>query len=143
MSTAPKSTGSSPARRETPRPFCSRRTRRGVSSVWPNCQSGPPPRAAGYTEPRVLQLLGLTALPPFRQRVEALPLYLWRTAGGTALDVLARLFLLQQPVPLDATRRALAPMRPEEWAAVGLLRLDVKEVRAAVELCPYEGLVAA
>src|SRR5436305_14386317 len=82
---------------------------------------------AGYTEPRVLQLLGLTALPPFRQRVEALPLYLWRTAGGTALDVLMRLFLLRQPVPLDATRGALAPMRPEEWAAVGLLRLDVKE----------------
>src|SRR5439155_811659 len=98
---------------------------------------------AGYTEPRVLQLLGLTALPPVRQRVEALPLYLRRTAGGTALDVLTRLFLLQQPVPLDAARGAVTPMRPEEWGAVGLLRLDVKEARATLELCPYEGLVAA
>src|SRR5947209_20125344 len=79
---------------------------------------------AGYGESRILQLLGLTSWPPFRQRVEALPLYLWRTRGGTALDVLVRLFLLQQPVAIDAAHRALEPMRPDEWAAVDLLRVD-------------------
>src|SRR3954452_22154855 len=98
---------------------------------------------ACYGESRILQLLGLTSWPSFRQRGEALPLYIWRTRGGTPLDVLVRLFLLQQPVPLDAARRALAPMHPDEWAAVDLLRRDGDEVRAAVELCPYQGLVAA
>ena len=46
---------------------------------------------AGYTEPRILQLLELSAWPPFRQRLEALPLYLWRTREGTALDVASRI----------------------------------------------------
>ena len=97
---------------------------------------------AGYSETHILERLGLARLPPFRLRGDALPLYRWRTREGTALDSLVRLFVLQQPIPLEAARHALAPMDPEEWVKVGLLRPGAAEVGAAFELCCYQGLVA-
>src|SRR5262249_28349140 len=75
---------------------------------------------AGYTEPRILQLLGVAELRTSGQRRQALPLYLWRTRTGTPLETLVRLFLLQQSVPLAIARRAIEPMRLEEWLEVGL-----------------------
>ena len=43
---------------------------------------------------------------------------------GTAFDVLARLFLIGEPVPIEAAREALAPLPPEQWAAGGLVAVD-------------------
>jgi hypothetical protein len=96
---------------------------------------------AGYTEPRILQLLGVEELPTFRQRRQGLPLYLWRTREGTTLDTLVRLFLLRQPATLVAARRAVEPMHLEDWVEVGLLSASQAEVTAAVEICPYKELV--
>jgi methylase of polypeptide subunit release factors len=98
---------------------------------------------AGYDEPAVLRLLGAARLPSFRQLRRQASLYLWRTRGGGPLDTLVRLFLLGEAVPVEAARPALAPAAPEEWEAVGLLRLDGDALRADFELTPFEGLLLA
>jgi hypothetical protein len=95
----------------------------------------------GYAESAILRLLGADELPATRARRQALPLYLWRTRGGTPLETLVRLFLLRQPVGLEAAGKALAPLA--DWAESGLLHVGPGEVRATVELCPFEGLVLA
>lgn len=98
---------------------------------------------AGYREAGILALLGLPRWPTLRQAQEARPLYLVRTRGGEPLETLVRLFMLGEPAPLAAVRRALAPVAPEEAAALGLLALDAAEARATVQLCAYQELVAA
>lgn len=98
---------------------------------------------AGYAEPSILALLEISEMPSPRQRRQALPLYLWRSRRETTLETLVRLFLLNQPVPLEAARRALEPIPLADWADSGLLVLGLTEARAAVELFPYQGLVLA
>ena len=98
---------------------------------------------AGYTDARILPLLGVAEWPAPSQRRRELPLYLQRTGGQTPLDMLVRLFVLREKVPLEAARRAVAPMDLGDWTEVGLLRLGRRSAWAAVELCPYRGLVVA
>ena len=98
---------------------------------------------AGYAEPTISELLETPEMPRPGQRRQALPLYLWRSRGDTPLEAMVRLFLLHQPVSLQAARRALAPMPLADWAECGLLAIGPTEVRAVVELAPYEGLVLA
>jgi SAM-dependent methyltransferase len=97
---------------------------------------------AGYGERRILDLLGEPEWPVYRRRRQALPLFLHRTRGGSPLDTLVRLFLLHQAVSLEEAARAVAPQRPEDWQALGLLRLDSGGARGAVELSAYRTIVA-
>ena len=94
---------------------------------------------AGYGEPRVLELLGVAALPSFRRRKPLSP----GLREGGPLETLARLFLLGEPVPFEAARRALWPARVEDAIEAGLLEADPLGLRAPVELTPYEGLLVA
>src|ERR1700682_2241585 len=94
---------------------------------------------AGYGEPRVLELLGVAALPSFRRRKPLSP----GPREGSPLETLARLFLLREPVPFEAARRALAPARVEDGIEAGLLEAGPLGLCALVELTPYEGLVVA
>jgi SAM-dependent methyltransferase len=96
---------------------------------------------AGYTEAAILEMLELAEIPGGRQRIQTLPLHLWRSRGDSSLETLVRLFLLNQPVPLQPARQALAPMPVEVWAETGLLTPGSTEVRATVELVPYQGLL--
>jgi methylase of polypeptide subunit release factors len=98
---------------------------------------------AEYTAPVILERLGAAEMPEFRQRIEALPQHLWSTRAGTPLDVLVRLFLLREPVSADAACRAVAPTSLRDWAEAGLLHVGRGKVRAAVEVVPYQGLLAA
>jgi hypothetical protein len=118
------------------------------------CRSSPRPSAkvgrlravfdrAGYTEPAIRERLRAAEVPDFRRRLEALPHHLWSTRAGTPLEVLVRLFLLRQPVPADAAARAVAPTPLADWAEAGLLQVGGGEVRAAVEVVPYLGLLTA
>jgi SAM-dependent methyltransferase len=50
---------------------------------------------------------------------------------------LIRLFLLGVPVSLEAFRRAVAPMDPQRWAALGLVEIDADAVRRRVVLTPF------
>jgi hypothetical protein len=98
---------------------------------------------AGYTERVIQERLRVAEVPDFRQRTEALPHHLWSTRAGTPLDVLVRLFLLRQPVPVEAAGRAVAPTSLGDWVIAGLLHVGGGEVRAAVEMVPYQGMLTA
>jgi SAM-dependent methyltransferase len=98
---------------------------------------------AGYTESLIHPLLDVAEIPVFRHRRQALPLHLWRTRGGSPLEILVRLFLLSQPVSVSDTRRAVAPMSLEDCVEVGLCSVKGEEVQAAFELFPYQEFILA
>ncbi|RYE80025.1 MAG: methyltransferase domain-containing protein, partial [Myxococcales bacterium] len=58
------------------------------------------------------------------------------TSGGTALETLTRLWLLQAPVPLAAAEAAL-PDLVDRLCAEGILERSVSEVAARVDVRPY------
>lgn len=98
---------------------------------------------AGFTEAAVSDRLGVPELPSIRPRLQALPLYLWRTRTGTPLDVLIRLFLLHQSAPIETAAAAVAPSSLSDWSEVGLLQVNESAVQAALELTPYQSLRVA
>jgi methylase of polypeptide subunit release factors len=71
------------------------------------------------------------------------PILMRRTQGGSALDTLIRLFLLDVPVEIDAARRAVQRMTLESWIDAGLIRLRNGSAVASVKLTPYKGLIIA
>jgi len=90
--------------------------------------------AADYTVEGVSALLGTTAHEALH-RNETTP-GLRRTAGGSALETLTRLWLLQATASVDAVERAL-PGLLDPLCAAGILERSVGEVAARVDLRPY------
>ena len=90
--------------------------------------------AADYTYEGVSALLGATAHAALH-RNETTP-GLRRTTGGSALETLTRLWLLQATAPVDAVERAL-PGLLDQLCAAGILERSVGEVAARVDLRPY------
>jgi hypothetical protein len=90
--------------------------------------------AAGYTYDAVAELLGPVAHDAL-MRNETTP-GLRRTAGGSPVETLVRLFLLQAPVELAAAERAL-PGLVDRLAAEGFLERTVGEVAARLDVRPY------
>ncbi|MGZ4589385.1 MAG: DUF7059 domain-containing protein [Actinomycetes bacterium] len=88
--------------------------------------------AAGYTTSGVDQRLGPLATSALR-RNETTPSRR-ATAGGSPLDTLVRLFLLQLPVPASAAAAAL-PLDPAR--RLGLVTDDGTDVRARADVRPY------
>jgi methylase of polypeptide subunit release factors len=66
-----------------------------------------------------------------------------RRLGHDTLAQLARLFLLGSSVELDTARQALAPADVDELAEAGLLERDGDQVRAAIRISPFAGLLLA
>ncbi|MBD8870910.1 DUF7059 domain-containing protein [Nocardioides donggukensis] len=102
--------------------------------------------AAGFTHDGVADLLGTTAHAALG-RSETTPA-LRRTAGGSPLETLTRLFLLQTPVRLEAAEAALSGSggRPggdgrrgllDRLCAAGILERSVGEVAARLDCRPY------
>jgi hypothetical protein len=89
---------------------------------------------AGFTYDAVAELLGPVAHAALA-RNETAP-GLRRTAGGSPLETLVRLFLLQAPVGLAAAEAAL-PGLVDRMAAEGLLERTVGEVAARLDVRPY------
>ena len=96
---------------------------------------------AGYTDEGLAKLLGGDSLLRLRDR--RFPALLRRTGGGTPLDTLVRLFILDQAVDAAAAADAFAPMTVDEWTSIGLIARDAEGVRATVQLRCYQGLVLA
>jgi methylase of polypeptide subunit release factors len=92
-------------------------------------------RATAFTADGCLDLLGGTAYAAL-SRAESVPA-LRATRGGSPLESLVRLFLLQQPVPYERLRAA-GPMA-DDCIADGWLVRDGDEVRATVDVRPYAG----
>ena len=90
--------------------------------------------AADYGYDGVADLLGTTAHAALA-RNETTP-GLRRTTGGSPLETLTRLWLLQATVPVDAVERAL-PGLLDELCAARVLDRSVGEVAARVDLRPY------
>jgi hypothetical protein len=90
--------------------------------------------AADYTFAGVSDRLGATAHAALG-RNETTP-GLRRTAGGTPLETMTRLWLLQATAPVKDVDRAL-PGLLDELCAAGILERSVGEVAARVDLRPY------
>ncbi|MEI2821244.1 MAG: methyltransferase [Marmoricola sp.] len=89
---------------------------------------------AGYRYNGVAERLGATAHLAL-SRNETTPA-MRATAGGDHLDTLMRLWLLQQPVPLEDAEAAL-PGLVDRLCVEGVLRRSVGEVAAAIDVRPY------
>jgi methylase of polypeptide subunit release factors len=87
---------------------------------------------AGYTVDGVAELLGGTAYSAL-VRGEVVP-GLRATTGGSPIETLTRLFVLQQPV--DA-RAAEAALLGDDAFALGVVTTDGEETRAVVDVRPY------
>ena len=96
---------------------------------------------AGYEDKGILDALGGDKLRGLG--AQRLPPLLRRTSGGSPIEALVRLFVLGVEVDGGDVRRALAPMDPEAWVALGLLEPSGDAYRAAVSLRAYQGLVVA
>ena len=90
--------------------------------------------AADFTYDAVADLLGTRGHDALA-RNETTP-GLRRTTGGSALETLVRLFLLQTPVPLTQAEAAL-PGLVDRLAVAGLLEQSVSEVAARLDCRPY------
>jgi hypothetical protein len=90
--------------------------------------------AARFTYDAVAEVLGAQAHEALA-RNETTP-GLRRTTGGSPLETLVRLFLLQAPVGIAAAERAL-PGLVDRMAAEGLLERSVGEVAARLDVRPY------
>ncbi|WP_459981696.1 DUF7059 domain-containing protein [Nocardioides sp. AN3] len=90
--------------------------------------------AARFTYDEVAELLGPLAHAALG-RNETTP-GLRRTRGGSPLETLVRLFLLQTPVPLADAEAAL-PRLVDRLAVEGLLEQSVGEVAARMDVRPY------
>jgi SAM-dependent methyltransferase len=97
--------------------------------------------AAGYTDEGIVGALGTTTLAGLGPK--RLPALLRRTAGGSPLETLIRLFILDVPAPAEAVRAALAPADPDRWVGVGLLMPDAGGFRATLQVRAYQGLLVA
>jgi len=91
-------------------------------------------RAGGYGYDAVAALLGPTAHAAL-SRNETTP-GLRVTAGGSPIETMVRLWLLQAQVPREHADRAL-PGLVEPLAAAGLLEVSAGEARARVDVRPY------
>nr|WP_207949967.1 class I SAM-dependent methyltransferase [Nocardioides ochotonae] len=90
--------------------------------------------AADFTYDAVAELLGPRAHDALA-RNETTP-GVRRTAGGSPLETLVRLFLLQQTVPRAAADAAL-PGLVDRLAVEGLIEQSVSEVAARLDVRPY------
>ncbi|WP_328467405.1 DUF7059 domain-containing protein [Streptomyces sp. NBC_00448] len=100
--------------------------------------------AADFTADGCLELLGAVAYTAL-SRAETVPA-LRATRGGSPLETLVRLFLLQQAVPLTRARAALGGTDTgtgttglDRYEATGWLLRDGDDIRATVDVRPYAG----
>ena len=96
---------------------------------------------ARYTDSGVLEALGVKDFPSIRE--SDTPLLLRRTNGGTPLETLIRLFLIEVPCALQDIQRAVQPISVETLAGAGLVEITGSSVTTAVKLLPFRNLFLA
>ena len=90
--------------------------------------------AADYTYDAVADLIGTTAQAALG-RNETVP-GLRATTGGSPIETLTRIWLLQATVPAEAAEAAL-PGLVDDLCAAGILERSLSEVAARIDLRPY------
>lgn len=96
-------------------------------------------RASDYSGKSVVRALGTDDLS--KMRSVGRPLHLARTASGSLLDTLIRLFVLRVPVEPAVLEEVIRPMTLDSWHKAGLVYADGPALHAAVDLLPYYALV--
>jgi hypothetical protein len=96
---------------------------------------------AGYSDSGIMGLLNGKA--PSSIRENDIPLLLRCTSGGSPLETLVRLFLMEIPVSSGDASRAIAPMDIETWVSAGFLAAHGDDVTACIKLLPFKGLLVA
>jgi hypothetical protein len=96
---------------------------------------------AGYRDSRILDLLGVKDFPSLRG--SDLPLLLYRTRGGSPLETLVRLFLVETPVPMESLESAVHPLPLDLLSAAGIIQVRGDEALAGVKIIPFRDLVFA
>jgi methylase of polypeptide subunit release factors len=66
-----------------------------------------------------------------------------RTAGGSTLETLVRLFVIGGAVPARDARRAIEPIAIDDAARGGLLRVSRDQAQAAIRITPCAGALVA
>jgi hypothetical protein len=98
-------------------------------------------RQANYTDRGVVEALGIEDVHSLSGREVSLLLH--RTRRMAPLDTLIRLFLIGVPVDPEWARRAVAPMKLDQWTRAGLVRMQEASVVAEVQMLPFQDLVLA
>jgi SAM-dependent methyltransferase len=95
---------------------------------------------AGYDDQQVVRTLGVDQNELGHKWTSVL---LHRTSGGSPLETLIRLFILDLPVALSDVGRALEPMTTRRWVELGLLETDETRARGTVQLRCYQSFIVA
>jgi|WetSurMetagenome_2_1015567.scaffolds.fasta_scaffold89065_2 SAM-dependent methyltransferase len=95
--------------------------------------------AAGFVPEMVLQAIGATDSAAIKESDQLLLMY--RTSGGTPLDTLVRLFLIEVPVPVSTLEKAVEPMSVAEWENMGIVTVRDGLVAAKVKVFLYQDMV--
>ena len=94
---------------------------------------------AGFMDRRVLETIGISDLPSIDGNEH--PLLLERTASGSPLHTLIRLFLMDAAVDPNLLQKTINPMPLEAWHRAGLIRGNGAGITATIKLLPFQGLV--
>ena len=92
---------------------------------------------AGYSSEPIRQLLGELGSTHVTEHSRAA--ILRRTAEGSPLEVMLRLFLAHEPVPAAAAAAVLSPLTLDQAVDAGLLELDGDLARGAIRLRAFDG----
>ena len=97
----------------------------------------------GFDPTHIPEQCGVKNLDQVTLNILDRPRLLWRTRDGGPLSALIRLFLVGDPVEIDASRRAIEPMDPADWAALGLIKLEGTTARRSFFVRPFGSLMLA
>jgi SAM-dependent methyltransferase len=97
--------------------------------------------AARFTPDDILATIGVCDAASIKERDPLL--LVQRTRGGSPLETLIRLFLIEMAVDTVALQNAIKPMTLEEWVRMGLIEIDGKNAAAQFKLVPYQDMVIA
>ncbi|MGE5238265.1 MAG: methyltransferase [Chloroflexota bacterium] len=96
---------------------------------------------AGFRDKDVLAALGISEIGAIRGSDRGI--LLRRTRGGTPLETLIRLFLIEVPVDIAAAQQAIHPVKVESLVDAGLVGVEGSSVATAVKLVPFGDLFFA
>ena len=97
--------------------------------------------AADFEPEKVLRTIGATDSAAIKE--SDILLLMQRTAAGTPLNTLIRLFLIEVPVDAARLAEAITPMTLGEWEEMGLIALRSGHAAARMKLFPYQDMVIA
>lgn len=97
--------------------------------------------SAGFSPAGVLETIGVTDSASIKE--SDILLLMHRTRGGTPLETLIRLFLMEMPVECGLLAKAIEPMGLPEWQEMGLISVGDGFAQAEIKLFPYQDLMIA